>query len=117
MNLRLSPDAVRVRLSRSELDLLLVTGEVGASTLLPPDREYTYRVVLDDDVPGLLLDTTENGIRLRLPGTHARELAARLPSREGIAVQQTDGRGKTLDLSLEVDLHGRRNKTSQQHKA
>ncbi|HVA54758.1 MAG TPA: hypothetical protein VNI53_03020 [Gammaproteobacteria bacterium] len=111
MNLRLSPGSVRVRLSRSELDVLLSTGEISSGTRLAPHHEFTYRVTLDDNAPELLLDTTENGLQLRLSGTHVRELAARLPSKQGIEMQQADGRGGMLALSLEVDLHGRRNTT------
>lgn len=111
MNLRLSPGSVRMRLSHSELDVLLTTGEISSGTRLSPHHEFTYRVTLDDNALELLLDTTENGLQLRLSGTLAREFAARLPSKQGIEVQQADGHGGMLVLSLEVDIHSRRNTT------
>jgi len=112
MNLRLSPGSVRVRLSRSELDVLLTTGEISAGTRLAPHHEFTYRVTLDDNAPELLLDTTDEGIQLRLSTTHARELAARLPSKEGIEAQQHNDRGNLLSVSLEVDLHSKQHARS-----
>lgn len=109
MNLRLSPGAVRVRLSRSELDQLLISGEISANTQYMPNIAYTYAVVLDDAVTDLMLDASQTGIQLRLSADQARALAARLPSKEGIESQQIDDQGNVLAVSLEVDLHSKRN--------
>lgn len=105
MNLRLAPGMLRVRLSRAELETLLEHGEISAATAFAPDLTFTYTVTLDDGAPGLVLDTVAKGLRLRLSKTQARELSARVPSKQGLAAKQSDGHGGLITLSLEVDLH------------
>jgi len=94
MNLRLSPGAVRVRVSRSELDQLLSTGELSASTQLTPHLAYTYSVLLDDAAASLLLEAEPTGLRLRLSAAQAALHWPRAcPARKAWKFQQADGRG------------------------
>lgn len=109
MNLRLSGQSIRFRISEDELSELRKTGELTTKTRFGDGAEepavgdgqalsYTIRVANSGSSP-LSVSFKENSILLLVSRPALEELADQVPSGEGISYQET---------CLEVDLRSAR---------
>jgi hypothetical protein len=102
MNIKLSNDAVRCRVSRVELDRLLAGRAVALEVPLP--RNHLFRAnVWPGAMGGWQLESDPTGIWITIPKTELQALAESLPSKEGIEkeFEVSDG---TMKVSFEVDV-------------
>lgn len=109
MNVRFSAEAVRCRVTRAELDLLLLGRAIALEVALP--RDHKFRVNIR---PGALttgpagqngwqLESDPTGLWLTIPRTQLESLAQSLPSKEGIEQGFATASG-SVRVSFEVDL-------------
>jgi hypothetical protein len=106
MNIKFSNDAVRCRVSRSELDRLLSGRALSLEVQLP--RNHVFRAsVWPGAMVGWQLESDPTGIWITIPKTELQSLAESLPSKEGIEQEfATDSDGK-VTVSFEVDVRDR----------
>ena len=110
MNVRFSAQAVRCRVTRTELDLLLLGRAVTLQVALPGDHKFRVNIR-----PGVLgagsagtrngwqLDSDPTGLWLTVPRAQLESLAQSLPSKEGIS-QTFDTSEGGVRVTFEVDL-------------
>lgn len=96
MRVQQQGQALRLRIDEAELSRLLEGGTVENITRWPDGRVEAQRVALAD---AALWQRTDDGWRVELPHADVRALAARLPSRDGLAFA-LDG----LDVAFDVDV-------------
>ena len=110
MNIRLSRNQVRFRISPEELLRLLKGESVEEITCFPGSMALCYRVdaTPDEALPiktPLRLRWKDNRLSLAVATSALGALAQRLPSRDGIESQEPSAQlGATLQYSLEVDI-------------
>ena len=109
MNVRFSEQAVRCRITRAELDLLLVGRAIDLEVALP--RDHTFRVnVRPGIVPagsthnGWKLDSDPTGLWLTIPRAQLEEFAQAPPSKKGLEQIFPAANGRTVTVAFEVDL-------------
>lgn len=107
MNIRLSPHAIRCRVSRAELDRLLSGRALALEVPLP--RNHVFRTsVWPGALGGWQLESDPTGIWITIPKAQLQALADSLPSREGIEKEFGVEEG-VVTVSFEVDVRdGRR---------
>ncbi|MFL5812408.1 MAG: DUF7009 family protein [Bdellovibrionia bacterium] len=110
MNLRLSKESVRFRITRAELEHLLKTGELSEQTSFPGGKTFTYRVLTaSQDALGLSLEYRDGEILLFAPHFQLHDMHSRPPAKDlGCYQDLFHEEGKPLRVALEVDLHGER---------
>ena len=110
MNLRISEQALRWRVTRAEVDLLLSGRAVKLHVALP--RAHSFQAVVRvSAIQGWQLDSDPTGIWLTVPRAELQALAESLPRKEPIEhVMDVDGR--ELRLSFEVDVRERGNRSA-----
>ncbi len=101
MRVQLQGQALRLRIDEEELASLLAGGAVENATRWPDGRVERQRLVL----------AAQNGWRrsdsdwcVELAEAAARELAMRLPSREGLSFALTTPGGEVLEVLFDVDV-------------
>jgi hypothetical protein len=103
MKLQLENQSLRVRINEDELSCLLNGEAVVALTRFP--EAFALRASLrlgQIDTPHL--DGTVDDWLLTLPRGDVRELATRLPTREGLHYQLPFPKGGELELLFDVDV-------------
>ncbi len=106
MNVRISAEGIRFRISTEELKKLLNGGSIIETVALPQGSTITLGVdVSGDEALGqaLLLMARPNEIRLGVSQSQLEKLM--VPSKRGLAGESVEGR-KVIRYSLEVDLRG-----------
>ena len=96
MRVQQRQQSLRLRIDESELARLLVGETVENAMRWPDGRVEVQRVALTEAAGWL---RTDDGWRVQLPQAEVRALAARLPSRDGLAFA-LDG----LDVAFDVDV-------------
>jgi hypothetical protein len=91
---------LRLRIEEAELRQLLA-GEVVLNTICWPGRRETQTIELADRLDW---QDQPNGWRMRLPDAEVRELAARLPSREGLHWTLPVPQAEPLRILFDVDV-------------
>jgi hypothetical protein len=105
MNLRLSGEDIRIRVSSDEFQRLLHSGSVSLEVPLP--RLHVFRVsVRVSPIGGWELESDPTGLWLTIPRSRLEEFAQELPSKEGIAHEFESGHSQPLRAVFEVDLRG-----------
>ena len=103
MNLRISQNALRFRISRDELGQLLEGTVLAEIVLLPLGHRYAFAIsAVKEENVGLSMEGDR--LRLHVPRLQLAALSQRLPSREGISGEWLGQNGETLALTLEVDV-------------
>jgi hypothetical protein len=103
MNIRLAHNALRYRVTRSELDGLLAGRSLALEVSLP--RNHAFRTsVRPALLGGWQLESDPTGMWLSVPRLDLEALAASLPSKEGIEHRFIDVKGSGLLVTFEVDL-------------
>jgi hypothetical protein len=107
MNIKFSPQALRCRATRAELDLLLVGRAISLTVELP--RNHKFRVSVQPSQAGAWqLDSDPTGLWLTIPHAQLESLAQALPSKEGIEHAFPIADGREVAVSFEVDLKDRK---------
>lgn len=112
MNIRLSGNSIRFRISQAEYDDLKAGQPVLAKTDLPEGQSLSYSVrLLPPEESNMLEDISlgyaENVLELKLSSTALKKLGDP-PSKDGLTVETTLKNGETLRYALQVDLGKRR---------
>jgi hypothetical protein len=103
VNVRFSDHALRCRITRAELDLLLSGRAIALEVALP--REHNFRVnVRPAAFNGWQLDSDPTGVWLTIPRGDLEGLAQNLPAREGIERSFDTAGGGSVRVSFEVDV-------------
>lgn len=111
MNVRFSDQALRCRVTRAELDLLLLGRAIALEVALPRDHKFRVNVR-----PGALpaaanngwqLESDPTGVWLTIPRAQLDSLSQALPSKEGIEQSFETANGGSVRVSFEVDLRRR----------
>lgn len=103
MNLKLSEGAVRVRVTRAELDALVSSQAVNMDLELP--RSHTFRVnVRPAVIGGWKLESDPTGIWISIPRAELEALSQSLPSRDGLEHFFELASGRKIEVSFEVDI-------------
>ena len=106
MNVRLSAGAIRIRITRGELDTLLSSRALTLEVALP--RNHVFRVnVRPAAIGGWLLDSDPTGMWLAIPRADLDTLVQSQPSRDGLDHSFELVSGGSVRVSLEVDVKRR----------
>src|SRR5690554_628805 len=102
MNIKLSQQAVRCRVSRAELERLLTGRAVALEVPLP--RSHVFRAsIWPGAIGGWQLESDPTGIWITIPKSELQALADSLPSKEGVEhAFETDE--ATVKVVFEVDV-------------
>jgi hypothetical protein len=103
MNVRFSDRAVRCRITRAELDLLLTGRAIELEVQLPKDHKFRVNV-RPAAVDGWQLDSDPTGLWLSIPRAELESLGQSLPSKQGLEHAFETSNSGTLLVSFEVDL-------------
>ena len=106
MNVRLAEGAVRIRVSRGELDVLLSSRALTLNVALP--RNHVFRVnVRPAAIGGWALDSDPTGLWITIPRADLETLSQSLPSRDGLEHSFELVSGDHVVVSFEVDVKRR----------
>lgn len=106
MNARLSEGAVRIRVTRSEFDILLSSRALTLEVALP--RNHTFRInVRPAPVGHWTLDSDPTGLWITIPRAELETLSQALPSRGGLEHPFELTNGGSVLVSFEVDVRER----------
>lgn len=107
MNVKFSPQALRCRVARAELDLLLAGRAISLEVELP--RNHRFRVSVQPSVThAWQLDSDPTGLWLTIPRAELQALAHALPSKEGLEHAFPIAERRELTVSFEVDVKDRK---------
>lgn len=107
MNVRFAAGALRCRVTRAELDLLLSGRAIGLEVSLP--REHVFRMsVRPTALNEWRLDSDPTGLWLTVARTDLEQLSQSLPTREGLERSFDVANGAELKISFEVDVRDQR---------
>jgi hypothetical protein len=102
MNIKLSSDAVRCRVSRAELDRLLSGRAVALEVPLP--RNHVFRAnVWPGAIGGWQLESDPTGIWITIPKTELQAFAESLPSKKGLE-REFEAMDAKVKVIFEVDV-------------
>jgi hypothetical protein len=101
MRVQQQEQSLRLRIDEAELAGLLAGGTVENATRWPDGRVERQRLALAAQ-PGWQRDG--DGWRLALADAAVRELAARLPSRDGLSFELAVPAGDALRILFDVDV-------------
>lgn len=102
MNLRISQNQIRFRITQAEAALLTRNGSLAFSLSLGAHR-VAYSLALAELEQALVLDVQKDAWRLLVDYRDFRRFIATLPSREGIKQTITTD-GGLIELLLEADV-------------
>ena len=106
MNLRLSDDGVRFRVTKTELTQLLAGRAISLELALPRDHVFRANVR-----PAMLnqwqLATDPTGLWLTIPSVDLKALSESLPSRKGLEHAFELTNGSPVIVTFEVDVKDR----------
>jgi hypothetical protein len=101
MNLKISKNAMRFRVSRQEFEQLLQAEKL--SVPVPFLQAIHLQIEAANDFLGMNFTATENAWLLQISKTTLDDFAKSLPSREGLE-QNTKLNNKEILLAFEVDV-------------
>ncbi|MEY2161213.1 hypothetical protein [Rhodanobacter sp. FW106-PBR-LB-2-11] len=101
MRVQLQGQALRLRIDEAELASLLAGGSVENATRWPDGRNEHQQLALAAQHGWRRGD---DGWRMELADMAVRELAARLPSRDGLSFELAVSGGGTLEVLFDVDV-------------
>ena len=102
MKLRIKDNTLRLRLTRSEVDVLHETGVVAARTGFPGGRELQYRVESSPASVQPAAFFSDNAVAVRLPESAVLSWAT--TERVSLKGEQLLDDGSTLDILVEKDF-------------
>ncbi|HEY5810306.1 MAG TPA: hypothetical protein VIT67_20200 [Povalibacter sp.] len=103
MNIKLSAGNIRLRVTRSELDMLLSSRAIKLEVALP--RSHAFRVnVRPAVIGGWSLESDPTGSWIAIPRTELETLSQSLPSRDGLEHSFELATGGSVLVSFEVDV-------------
>jgi hypothetical protein len=116
MRVQQQGQSLRLRIDEAELATLLAGGTVENATRWPDGRQERQRLALAAQ-PDWRRD--DEGWRLELTDTAVRELAARLPSRDGLPFELAVPGGDALRVLFDVDVRdsARQRHVDKEHRA
>jgi len=101
MRVQLQGQMLRLRIDEAELAILLAGGTVENATCWPDGRDEQQRLALAAQYGWRRGD---GGWRIELADAAVRELAARLPSRDGLSFELAVSEGRALEVLFDVDV-------------
>ncbi|MBT8103691.1 MAG: hypothetical protein KJO95_12030 [Gammaproteobacteria bacterium] len=102
MKLRIKDNAIRLRLTRGEVEILRETGVLAAKTGFPGGREFRYRVESSPASVKPAAFFSDNAIAVRLPETAV--LAWATTEQVSLLGEQVLDDGETLQILVEKDF-------------
>jgi hypothetical protein len=106
MNIKFAQQALRCRVTRAELELLLVGRAIALDVRLP--RDHAFRANVRPAVTGpWQLESDPTGLWLTIPRSELEGLAKSLPNKEGIEHVFALANGESLTVDFEVDVRDR----------
>ncbi len=103
MNIKLSAEEVRFRVTSEELQRLMTGGNLILLVPLPPS--HIFRVSVRAVALGSWqFESDPTGLWLTIPQSELQELAAKLPSKEGLSCDFETGNGRVVKTWFEVDV-------------
>ena len=107
MNLRLSPNNIRFRVTQDEFEQLLSGRAVSMELALP--RDHIYRASVRPSVLGKWqLEKDPTGLWLTVPAGDLNMFSESLPSRQGLEHAFELSNGGVINVTLEVDVKDRK---------
>ena len=107
MNVKFSPQALRCRATRAELDLLLAGRAISLVVELP--RNHKFRIsVQPSPTSAWQLDSDPTGLWLTIPRVALQALAEASPSKDGVEHAFPIAEGCEVTVSFEVDVRDRK---------
>ena len=103
MNVRFSPQGVRFRITRDELEQLFSGRAVVMHVALPGQHAFQASVA-PDKFGSWRLDSDPTGMWLAIPRTQLDTFAGGVPTAEGLTHSFELANGGSLELSFEVDI-------------
>jgi hypothetical protein len=111
MNIRFSPQEVRARISKEELESLLSENFISETIHLPGNGRFSFGIRLEDEpasdaaTTSLTLIHQSDEIELRVARPELQALSERPAAKDlGIYSETPVEHGKQLSISLEVDI-------------
>ncbi len=101
MKIRIEDNSIRLRLRRSEVQILEAEGQLTGITRMP-GGDFEYQLKLNDSIPSLTAFKTEQGIRVELPLEAGRQWGD--SEQVGFEEEVPLGDGETLRLLVEKDF-------------
>ena len=101
--MRFAADAVRCRVTRAEMDQLLSSGSLQLKVPLPRNHQFQV-TVRAAQLATWSLDSDPTGLWIEIPRSEVAQLAAALPSREGIEHGFELEPGRMMRVAFEVDV-------------
>lgn len=102
MKLRINNNSLRLRLSRSDVERLMQTGVVEESTLLGGAIPFSYRLLLDSQVPEIRTGRYAHGIQVRIPQDMA--LIWSISERVGVSAVEAHSGGRETTVLIEKNF-------------
>ena len=107
MNIKFSDQSVRCRVTRDELDVLLLGRAVVLDVPLP--RDHKFRLNVRPAATGLWqLDSDPTGLWLTIPRDDIASLSETLPSKQGITHEFPLSNRSSVAVTFEVDVRQKR---------
>lgn len=103
MKLQLDGQHLRLRIDEDELAVLLAGGNVSAATRFSAAFAVHCSVTLSSDAHAQCAGTSDHW-QIRLPEADVRELAGRLPTRDGLHFELPVAESASLALLFDVDV-------------
>lgn len=101
MRVQLQEQSLRLRIDEAELAALLAGGTVENTTRWPDGRDERQQLALAAQHGW---ERSGDGWRINLADAAVRELAARLPSRDGLSFELAVPGGGALQILFDVDV-------------
>jgi hypothetical protein len=104
MNLRLSGDDIRFRVTAEEFERFSMGRNLALE--IPFPGQHVFRIAVRMEAMGdWKLDSDPTGLWLSIPRARIFEFAQSLPNREGLTHDFDVGNGKKARVVFEVDMH------------
>jgi hypothetical protein len=102
VKIRIKDNSIRLRLTRSEVDLMLDSGVVTSKTTFPSGREFHYTLASNPASVNITASYFDNEIRVQLP----TEMTLAWTKTEQIAIksEQVIDDGERLSILIEKDF-------------
>jgi len=103
VNVKLSEQAVRIRVTRGEFDTLISSRAISLDVSLP--RNHSFRVnVRPAAIGGWTLESDPTGLWITIPRAELEAFAESLPGRGGLEHSFELANGGAVEISFEVDV-------------
>jgi hypothetical protein len=104
VKLRIRDNTLRLRVSRSDLALLIESGRVDSTIYFTekPEDKWTYSIEIRSDIDSATLIYQSSQVTVLLPGAEARAWAG--SDQVGIYASCQNGQGQRLEILVEKDF-------------